>query len=68
MEILNKPTTDTLVEIVVDKEGLQVMIDAAHLAIQSINEFNLGDELDTDITPYHEMHSSLKKLYARFYE
>lgn len=59
---------DPLLEIVVDREGLEVMINAAQLAITSINEYNLGDEYDTDITPYHEMHKSLKELYARFYE
>lgn len=68
MEISSNPKTEPLVEIVVDKEGLQVMIDAAAAAISSLNEFNLGDEYDTDITPFHEMHSSLKELYARFYE
>jgi len=68
METSTESNKDPLLEIVVDREGLEVMINAAQLAIQSINEFNLGDELDTDITPYHEMHSSLKKLYARFYE
>lgn len=68
MEISNNLKDDPLLEIVVDREGLEIMINAAHLAIQSINEFNLGDEYDTDITPYHDMHKSLKELYGRFYE
>lgn len=68
MEISNNTIDDPLLEIVVDREGLEVMINAAQLAIQSINEYNLGDEYDTDITPYHEMYKSLKQLYAKFYE
>lgn len=68
MEISSNPKTDPLVEIVVDKEGLQVMINAAKAAISTLDQWNFGDEYDTDITPYHEMHKSLKELYARFYE
>jgi hypothetical protein len=68
MEISNNLKEDPLLEIVVDREGLEVMINAAQLAIQSLNEWNMGDEYDTSITPYHEMHKSLKDLYARFYE
>lgn len=68
MEISSNPKTDPLVEIVVDKEGLQVMINAAQAAISSLDQWNFGDEYDTDITPYHEMLNSLKELYARFYE
>ena len=67
MEISSKPTTDTLVEIVVDREGLQTMIDAASAAITHANEWNTGDEYDTDVTPYHDMYNSLKELYDRFY-
>jgi len=67
MEISNKPTNNALVEIVVDKEGLQTMIDAASAAITHANEWNTGDEYDTDITPYHEMYQSLKELYERYY-
>jgi len=67
MEISNKPTNNALVEIVVDKEGLQTMIDAASAAITHANEWNTGDEYDTDVTPYHEMYQSLKELYERYY-
>jgi hypothetical protein len=67
MEISNAPMDDLLVEIVVDREGLQVMIDAASAAITHANEWNTGDEYDTDVTPYHEMHKSLTDLYNRFY-
>ena len=67
MEISSKPTTDTLVEIVVDREGLQTMIDAASAAITQANEWNTGDEYDVDVTPYHDMYNSLKELYDRFY-
>ena len=68
MEISNAPMDDLLVEIVVDREGLQVMIDAASAAITQANEWNTGDEYDTDVTPYHDMYNSLKELYSRFYE
>lgn len=68
MEISNQLKEDPLLEIVVDRQGLEVMIQAAQLAIQSCNEFNMGDEYDTDITPYHDMYKSLKQLYDRFYE
>ena len=68
MEISTTPKTDPLVEIVVDKEGLEIMIHAAQLAIQSCNEWNTGDEYDTDTTPYHDMLSELQKLHERFYQ
>ena len=67
MKILNNPMNDSLVEIVVDREGLQVMINAAQAAITHANEWNIGDEYDTDVTPYHEMLNSLTQLYNRFY-
>lgn len=67
MEISSTPKTDPLVEIVVDREGLQVMINAAKLAISSLNEWNMGDEYDTNVTPYHEMLSQLQEQYDRFY-
>jgi hypothetical protein len=68
MEILSNPKTDPLVEIVVDREGLQIMMNAAQSAITQANEWNTGDEYDTDVTPYHEMYNSLKELYDRFYQ
>jgi len=68
MEISTTPKTDPLVEIVVDKEGLEIMMQAAQLAITSVNEWNTGDEYDTDVTPYHEMLNELQKLHERFYQ
>jgi len=67
MEISNAPMDDLLVEIVVDREGLQVMINAASAAITHANEWNTGDEYDTDVTPYHDMLESLTQLYNKFY-
>ena len=51
---------DSLVTITVDKVGLITMISAAHKAIKQTNEWNLGDEYDTDITPFHEMKETLR--------
>ena len=68
MEISNHLKEDPLLEIVVDRQGLEVMIQAAQLAIKSCNDFDMGDEYDIDITPYHDMYKSLKQLYDRFYE
>ena len=58
---------DTLVTITVDKEGLETMISAATAAITSINEWNMGDEYDTDVTPYHELLMALKEKYVSVY-
>lgn len=58
---------DTLVTITVDKEGLETMINAASSAITFINEWNFGDEYDTDVTPYHVLLQSLKEKYAQVY-
>jgi hypothetical protein len=62
-----KATPDTLVTITVDKEGLETMIDAATAAITFINEWNMGDEYDTDVTPYHELLTALKEKYKNVY-
>lgn len=58
---------DTLVTITVDKEGLETMINSASYAITHLNEWNFGDEYDTNITPYHELLQSLKEKYAQVY-
>ena len=58
---------DTLVTITVDKEGLETMINAATAAITSINEWNMGDEYDTDVTPYHGLLMALKEKYVSVY-
>ena len=44
------------------------MISAAHKAIQQVDSFNLGDELDTDITPYHDMRDTLIKQYKSVFD
>tara|TARA_X000000368_G_scaffold216839_1_gene171083 strand:+ start:350 stop:610 length:261 start_codon:yes stop_codon:yes gene_type:complete len=59
---------DTLVQITVDRMGLIIMISAAHKAIQQVDSFNLGDELDTDITPYHDMRDTLIKQYKSVFD
>ena len=43
---------DTLVTITCDKEGLKTMTQAAIAAIQHGDNWNFGDEYDTDLTPY----------------
>lgn len=67
MVISTNPKKEPLVEIVVDKEGLLIMIKAASAAITHSNEWNIGDEYDVDVSPYHEMLVSLKEQYERFY-
>lgn len=62
-----RATPDTLVTITVDKEGLETMINAATAAITSINEWNMGDEYDTDVTPYHELLEALREKYKNVY-
>lgn len=62
-----RATPDTLVTITVDKEGLETMINAASAAITSINEWNMGDEYDTDVTPYHELLEALREKYKNVY-
>jgi hypothetical protein len=59
--------TDALVTITVDREGLETMINAASAAITYLNEWNMGDEYDTDITPYHEILYTLKQKYESVY-
>lgn len=63
----NSTDEEPLIEIVVDRQGLVVMISAASTAITYANEWNFGDEYDVDITPYHHMYSSLKEQYERFF-
>ena len=58
---------DSLVTITVDKVGLITMISAAHKAIKQTNEWNLRDEYDTDITPFHEMKETLIDQYVAVY-
>ena len=43
------------------------MISAAHKAIKQTNEWNLGDEYDTDITPFHDMKDTLIEQYHSVY-
>lgn len=59
--------TDALVTITVDEEGLCTLINAVLSAIQHAQDWNFGDEYDTDITPYHEALSSLKEKYESVY-
>ena len=57
----------TLVQITCDREGLKIMIEAATAAIQWCNDYNMGDEYDTDIGPYHEMRYALMEKYEEVY-
>jgi len=59
--------TDPLVTITTDQEGLLTLINAAQLAITQLNEWNFGDEYDTDTTPYHDMLEQLKIKYNQLY-
>jgi hypothetical protein len=59
--------SDPLVTITTDQEGLLTLINAAQLAITQLNEWNFGDEYDTDCTPYHEMLQQLKIKYTQLY-
>lgn len=59
--------TDPLVTITTDQEGLLTLINAAQLAITQLNEWNFGDEYDTDVTPYHDMLEQLKIKYSQLY-
>jgi hypothetical protein len=59
--------TDALVTITVDEEGLRTLIDAVISAIKSADDWNFGDEYDMDVTPYHEVLSSLKEKYENIY-
>lgn len=59
--------TDALVTITVDEEGLCTLINAVLSAIRHAQDWNFGDEYDTDITPYHEALSSLKEKYENVY-
>jgi hypothetical protein len=67
MKFDSQTKDEPLTEIVVDKEGLLTMISAASAAINYTNEWNFGDEYDTGVTPYHEMHDKLKKQYEKVY-
>lgn len=59
--------TDALITITVDREGMRTLIDAVLMAIQHTNDWNFGDEYDTDVTPYHEVLQSLKEKYESVY-
>ena len=51
------PNTDEVfVELVLDREGLQVMIDAAAIAVEQ-----------TEKQCYYQMYEGLKEQYDRFY-
>tara|TARA_B100000131_G_scaffold251149_1_gene244625 strand:+ start:522 stop:779 length:258 start_codon:yes stop_codon:yes gene_type:complete len=67
MKFESQVPKSTLVNITVDRMGLIVMITAAHKAIQQVNAFNLGDDLDTDVTPFHDMRDTLIEQYKTVY-
>tara|TARA_B100000902_G_scaffold379649_1_gene414172 strand:- start:506 stop:763 length:258 start_codon:yes stop_codon:yes gene_type:complete len=58
----------TLVNITVDRMGLIVMISAAHKAMKQVDAFNLGDDLDTDVTPFHDMRDTLIQQYEEVFK
>ena len=67
MKFESQVPKSTLVNITVDRMGLIVMITAAHKAMQQVNAFNLGDGLDTDVTPFHDMRDTLIEQYKTVY-
>tara|TARA_B000000557_G_scaffold249075_1_gene234202 strand:- start:601 stop:858 length:258 start_codon:yes stop_codon:yes gene_type:complete len=67
MKFESQVPKSTLVNITVDRMGLIVMITAAHKAMQQVNAFNLGDDLDTDVTPFHDMRDTLIEQYKTVY-
>lgn len=67
MNMQTKIAENPLVTITTDKDGLLVLIDALQLAINSLNQFNFGDEYDTDVTPYHDALESLKNQFVTTY-
>jgi len=60
-------TSNALVTITMDKEGLYTLINAVISAIQHAEDWNFGDEYDINVTPYHELASSLKEKYESVY-
>ena len=44
------------------------MITAAHKAMQQVYAFNLGDDLDTDVTPFHDMRDTLIQQYEEVFK
>ena len=67
MKFESQVPQSTLVNITVDRMGLIVMITAAHKAMQQVDAFNLGDDLDTDVTPFHDMRDTLIEQYKSVY-
>ena len=67
MKFESQVPKSTLVNITVDRMGLIVMITAAHKAMQQVDAFNLGDDLDTDVTPFHDMRDTLIEQYKTVY-
>ena len=67
MKLESQVPQSTLVNITVDRMGLIVMITAAHKAMQQVDAFNLGDDLDTDVTPFHDMRDTLIEQYKTVY-
>ena len=68
MKFESQVPQSTLVNITVDRMGLIVMITAAHKAMQQVDAFNLGDDLDTDVTPFHDMRDTLIQQYEEVFK
>ena len=68
MKFESQVPKSTLVNITVDRMGLIVMITAAHKAMQQVDAFNLGDDLDTDVTPFHDMRDTLIQQYEEVFK
>lgn len=67
MNLQTKIAQNPLVTITTDKDGLLMLIQATKFAINHLNNFNFGDEYDTDTTPYHDVLELLKNQFVTTY-
>jgi len=52
-----------LASITINQEGMDMILTCIQSSINTINEWNFGDEYDTDITPYHELLDTMRETY-----
>jgi hypothetical protein len=54
---------DRLASVTINQEGLELILTCIQSHINHLNEWNFGDEYDTDTTPYHELLHTMKETY-----
>jgi hypothetical protein len=61
----NKKTMSTqkLASITINQEGMDMILTCIQSHINHLNEWNFGDEYDTDTTPYHDLLQTMKQSY-----